>query len=125
MKKLSVFSLILMCVTSFAITACSSDKNESSNNNPIVGTWSCSHHYYSSTGSPDTYTFNADGTYRWSCPGHSNPNRSGHYTYNQGTGLLSEAPTGINYTYTYYVSISGNQMVMIDQSGSSYTYYKR
>ena len=122
MKKSYLWSMLtIMMVTLMCICFASCSKDDS---NPIVGTWSCSNHYYGgSFGGTDTYVFKSNGTYTWSCTGDWWDDKSGKYTYNEENGLLIiERST----TEMYYVlSLTDSSFTIMDEDGSKYTYYKK
>lgn len=119
-NKWNVWAIILVAIMSIGLVSCSKDDK----NNALVGSWSCSNHYYGgSYGGIDTYVFKSNGTYEWSCTGDWWDDISGRYSYNSDEGILTIDRNG--YTNVYIIaSITDSSFLMIDEEGDYYTYYK-
>ncbi len=100
------------------LTSC--EKNEPQNG--IVGTWSCSNHYY---GGADTYTFNSNGTYTWSCTSTYFSDDSGHYAFDKSRSTLTiQNRKGTTWIYVI-VSLTSSSFTMMDEDGDTYFYSKK
>lgn len=118
-KLFYLAAITMIAVLGISVASCDKDSD-----NPIVGTWSCSNHYYGgSYGGTDTYVFKSNGTYTWSCTGDWWDDESGKYTYSEKDGLLIiERST----TEIYYVlSLTESSFTIMDEDGDKYTYYKK
>lgn len=114
MLKFCMFIFIALTMLS-----CSKDEpNESSN--PLVGTWSCSNHYYGGT---DYYHFNSNGTFTWECPGSWFDSQTGHYTFDNGLLFIVDSE-GTSWIYMVEFSTSKNVMFLTDEDGYTYGYFK-
>lgn len=116
--------MMVFLLSSFALTSCGDDDDKdgpSGSAKQIVGTWSCDNHYYGGT---DYFTFNSDGTYSWDCPGSWHTAHSGHYTYNETSGLLIVVKNnGSSWTYLAQF-VNKTTFILTDEDGDSYTYTK-
>ena len=121
MKKKLFNYLAIWVVIFMGVIFVSCDKDD--DNSPLVGSWSCSNHYYGgSYGGTDTYVFKSDGTYMWSCTGDWWSDQNGRYSYNEDEGILT-----INRSATeiyYVISLTQSSFTMMDEEGDYYTYYK-
>jgi len=130
MERVKVY-LNWICIVMFTIVSAffascsSSDSDEESVGNPIVGSWSCDDHYYGgSYGGTDTYVFKSDGSYEWSCTGDWWDDDSGRYSYNHDNGeLIISNRRGTVWVY-HITSLSGSSFILIDEEGDSYRYYR-
>lgn len=100
--------------------SCEKDDDDSIDSG-IVGTWTCSNHYY---GGSDTYIFKKNGSYEWSYRGSANlfDPEKGSYTYN-GTILTITNNNGTTWVYVV-LGISNSTMTIMDEDGDKFTYYK-
>lgn len=120
-KEINNMIKLLLCVIIAGITIFSCSKDEDSDTS-IVGTWSCTDHYYGGT---DTYIFKKNGTYRWFYEGEADwfSDQNGTYTYN---GAILTVTKSSGYTLMYMViGISKSSLVIMDDDGSKYTYYRK
>ena len=114
-----IFGLAFMFILLSAIALSSCKKNDGGGGNKqIVGTWTCSHHYY---GGSDTFVFKSNGKYQWNGPSPF-PSHSGDYSFN-GVILTISKTSGSTNVYTI-LSLTDSYFVMMDEDGDSYTYYK-
>lgn len=120
MEKKNLFpicAIMMIALVSIGFVSCSDDDDDG---NPIVGSWSCTNHYYGGT---DTYVFKSDNTFTWSCTGEWWDANSGRYSYNPENGLL--IITRKEGTYVYIViSLSKSSFTIMDEDESVYTYYR-
>ena len=125
MNNIKFLHTVLICtILSLCVVACSKDDNDE-NISQIIGSWTCSNHYYYG---PDTYTFNNNGRYYWTCskyPDPSNSTENGVYTYNINSGLLTLcSDKGISRLYIVSFS-SSDTFLLTDEDGYSYTYRRK
>lgn len=144
MRTLNVkqFAMFMIAFVSMGFVACSSDdpddpqdekkeiniQNEKKEVSPLIGTWTCDHHYidrdnknYPST--TDTFVFLENNTYEWTCK--SWEKQTGTYFYNSELSTLSLS-NFFNRTRSYTVTgISSTFFIIKDDDGDSYTYYKK
>lgn len=102
------------------LSSCGDD--DGPNGSSIVGSWTCSKHYY---GGSDTYTFKKNGTFSWTYSGTANwfDDESGTYTFN-GSMLTLTNKRGFSWIYMV-VGLSDSSVIFIDEDGDKYTYYKK
>lgn len=121
------FFTVLTCLI---IVSCNTSDSTS---NPFVGTWSCSNHFYGGDaegGGVDTFVFNSNNTYQWSCTGNwAWKPETGNYKYNEKLETLTISKNGGGTTVYLVLSITHMFFVIADiESGidtASYTYYKQ
>lgn len=117
-KKQVVYALTFMFIVLSTIVLPSCKKNdEGGNNNQIVGTWTCSNHWY---GGSDTYVFRSNGKFQWNGP--YDKAEYGDYSFN-GVILTTSSASGVMRVFTI-LSLTNTYFVMMDQDGDSYKYYK-
>lgn len=120
-KRQIVYGLTFLFILLSIAVLPSCKKNDgggSVSDNRIVGTWTCSNHWY---GGSDTYVFKSNGKYQWSGP--YSRYESGDYSFN-GTILTTSETSGTTRVYTI-VALTNSYFVMMDMDGDSYTYYKQ
>ena len=126
MKTLRFLTITLISMMFFSLASCSSDDNDETMANGLVGTWECSDHYIdliSFEDGTDYYTFKSNGTYEWRCRGHNS--HSGKYSYNKESGLLTITnQKGTTWVYVI-AALTDSFFVMIDEDGDRYTYTKQ
>lgn len=117
-KKQVVYALTFMFIVLSTIVLPSCKKNdEGGSNNQIVGTWTCSNHWY---GGSDTYVFRSNGKFQWNGP--YDKAEYGDYSFN-GVILTTSSASGVMRVFTI-LSLTNTYLVMMDQDGDSYKYYK-
>jgi len=121
-KTLMKLPLGLVMLLSLLLVSC---ENANVSSNSLVGTWSCSNHYYDGV---DTYTFKSNGTYTWTliktCDCCEDKEEHGDYSYNKQSGTLTLSKrTGSTKIYLI-TSITKDYFVIMDNDLDCYTYYK-
>lgn len=113
--------LVLLLSIFVSITLYSCDDDDAPNNPGIIGTWTCSNHYY---GGSDSYTFKKNGNYEWSYSGTADwfDSQKGTYTFN-GSILTITNSKGTTWAYVV-LGITNSSMIIMDEDGYKYTYYK-
>ena len=111
--------MLLMAAT-LSMTSCGNDEPDNKDNS-IVGSWTCSNHYHGGT---DSFTFKKNGTMSWTYSGSwSFTDFTGTYTFN---GSILTVTNSSGTTWVYIVAgLSDSSLVLIDEDGDSYTYYKK
>lgn len=116
---LRFFSILIIGLMSVVLYSCGDDSSDGGDN-ALVGSWTCSDHYYAGT---DTFTFKKNGTYSWTYNGSWEfKDESGHYTFD-GSLLTLAKKSGTPVIYIV-LSLSKSYMVLMDEDGDRYTYYR-
>lgn len=121
-KSIMKLPILLVMLMGLMLVSC---ENANVSSNSLVGTWSCSNHYYDGI---DTYTFKSNGTYTWNliktCDCCDDKHESGDYSYNKEIGTLTLSKrTGRTEIYLI-TSVTKNYFVIMDDNADCYTYYK-
>lgn len=125
MKSNKFWSIILMVVMmlgdAIVFSSCDKDGNDASSIS-IVGTWSCTRHYYGGT---DTFTFKSNGTYTWSYKGSRDyPNDYGNYAFDPSRStLVIHNRKGTIWSYVI-ISLTSSSFTIMDEDGDTYCYQK-
>lgn len=125
-SRIFFFIAIIAVISSLALSSCDKPEPETESETGIVGKWVSNSHYY---WGPDTYEFQKDGTYTWRCE--NNKCEGGTYyifddkgTYMFNGSVLTLSKYGGSTTVYIVVNISNSSMVIMDEDGDSYTYYR-
>lgn len=113
--------LLLSIILILPISLVSCEDQDASDNSGIIGTWTCSNHYY---GVSDSFTFKKNGNYEWTYSGTVDwyDSQKGTYTFN-GSILTLTNIKGTTWVYVV-LGITNSSMILIDEDGDKYTYYK-
>lgn len=120
MEKIKAIAMAFVAIITIILPACSKD-DDSSYDSGIVGSWTCSDHYY---GGSDTYTFKKNGTYEWNYRGTASwfDTEKGTYTFNDSILTIKNSKGS---TRAYVVlGLTNSSLVIMDEDGDTYTYYK-
>lgn len=119
-QLLQMLTVLMLCVV-IAPSFVSCGDDDEPGDSSIVGSWTCDDHYYCGS---DTFTFKKNGSYTWTYRGTADwfDDQKGTYTYAENILVITNTK-GTTWVYIV-VSQTNASMVLMDEDGDRYTYYK-